>query len=333
MGRCESHVDWYLFAIRLWYSWIPTRYNREMEAASTPLPDILQAATPVVLDSLTSLESRRIYWRGIDRLLTWFQSERPATGFTKATVLAFRSHLIASGLSSSGVNVYLTAIRRLALEAADLGLLGSEVAASIGRVKGVRREGVRIGNWLNAVEAESFINFPNVSTLKGRRDRALLAILVGCGLRRQEAASLTVETIQQRQGRTVLVDLRGKGRRIRSVPVPSWAKAAVDDWTQAAGFQSGRVFRPVNKADRLSGESMTAQSVFVAVKHYAAQLKADIAPHDLRRTFARLAHKGKAPIEQIQFSLGHASIVTSQRYVGMDQDLSDAPCDRLGIRP
>ncbi len=62
------------------------------------------------------------------------------------------------------------------------------------------------------------------------------------------------------------------------------------------------------------------------------RLETRIAPHDLRRTYARLAHKGKAPIEQIQLSLAHASLVTSQRYVGVQQDLTDAPCDHLGLR-
>jgi integrase len=303
-----------------------------MEPDATGQIEAIKRMKPVVLDSVTSLESKRIYGRGIDRFLAWLQSERPGTSFSKASVQAFRSHLIAAGLSSSTVNLYLTAIRRLAIEAADNGLLSSELAAAIGRVKGMKREGVRIGKWLSAPESESFINLPDVNTLKGRRDRALLAILIGCGLRRQEAASLTLEDVQEREGRSVIVDLRGKGRRIRSVPVPSWAKEALDDWTVAARVLSGRIFLPVNKADRISGKSMSAQSVFVAVKRYAGQLQTTIVPHDLRRTFARLAHKGKAPIEQIQLSLGHASLVTSQHYVGVEQDLTDAPCDRLGLR-
>jgi integrase len=56
-----------------------------------------------------------------------------------------------------------------------------------------------------------------------------------------------------------------------------------------------------------------------------------LAPHDLRRTFAKLAHKGDAPLEQIQLSLGHASIQTTERYLGVKQSLSDAPCDHLGL--
>jgi integrase len=299
--------------------------------AVTPLEAIPELKT-FVLNALVSIESRRVYGRGLDRFLGWLATEEVSTGFSKATVHAFRASLIASGLSNSTVNLYMTAIRRLAVEAADHGLLSNEAAHAIGRVKGMRREGVRTGNWLDAPQAEELISAPNAATLKGKRDVALLAVLVSCGLRRKEAAFLTVDHIQKREGRWLIVDINGKGRRIRSVPMPAWTKFAIDDWIQAAGFQTGRVFRPVNRADRLSGLQMSPQSVFVAVKKYAEQLGVDVAPHDLRRTFARLSHKGKAPIEQIQLSLGHRNLSTTQRYVGVDQDILDAPCDHLGLK-
>src|SRR5260370_10289944 len=235
-------------------------YNQVMDIAGPDETEAISRMKAVVLDSLTSKESKRSYERSINRFMAWFQAERPSSGFTKATVQAFRSHLIASGLSSSTVNLYLTALRRLAGEATDNCLLASDLAAGIGRVRGMKREGVRIGNWLTAPEAENFIDAPNVDTLKGKRDRALLAILIACEPSRTEVALLMLETVQERQGRSVIVDLLGKGRRRRSVPVPAWAKAALDDWTQAAGIQAGRIFLPVNKADRVSGEGMSAQS-------------------------------------------------------------------------
>jgi hypothetical protein len=77
--------------------------------------------------------------------------------------------------------------------------------------------------------------------------------------------------MQQREGRWVLVDLAGKGKRIRSVPVPGWAKAAADRWTEAAGITEGRVLRAVNKADRVASGRMTPQSVFEVVGRYSCQ--------------------------------------------------------------
>jgi integrase len=168
--------------------------------------------------------------------------------------------------------------------------------------------------------------------LKGKRDRSLLGVLVGCGLRRDETARLTLEHIQLRDARWVICDLSGKGRRLRTIPIPGWLKAAIGQWAAAAGFEDGPVFRPVNKGDRLSGPSMTAQSVYEIVKTYTARMGLPrLGPHDLRRSFAKLAFRGQAALEQIQLSLGHASIQTTERYLGVRQDLINAPCDRLGL--
>ena len=75
-----------------------------------------------------------------------------------------------------------------------------------------------------------------------------------------------------------------------------------------------------------------AQSIFETVAGYGDRIGVRITPHDLRRTFSKLAHQGRAPLEQIQITLGHASIQTTERYLGLRQNLHDAPCDRLGIR-
>ena len=82
----------------------------------------------------------------------------------------------------------------------------------------------------------------------------------------------------------------------------------------------------------MEGDGITPQAVYLIVRGYAEQLGLPIAPHDLRRTFAQLAHRGRSPLEQIQLSLGHESILTTERYLGVRQSLTDAPCDRLGIQ-
>ena len=252
-------------------------------------------------------------------------------GFSKASVQRYRVSLEKRGLASSSINVRLSAIRKLAVEAADNGLLAPELAAAIGRVKGAKRHGRRTGNWLTRVQTEQMLALPDRTTNKGKRDRALLCLLIGCGLRREELASVTLERIQQRDGRWALVDLEGKGRRIRTVPMPPWAKVAIDAWSSAAQITDGRLLRAVNKADRVVGQGMTAQAVFGVVEQYGVKIGMEIAPHDLRRTFAKLAHKGHATLEQIQISLGHASIQTTERYLGVEQDLANAPCDYLGL--
>lgn len=289
----------------------------------------------LVLDSVTSGHSKRAYEQALDAFERWGAETggpRGYSGFTKATVQAYRAALEAAGLSASSINIRLSAIRKLAAEAADNGWLAPELAAAIARVRGAKRHGVRAGNWLTLEQTERLLTLPHSQTRKGRRDRALLSLLVGCGLRRQELAGLRIEDIEQRDGRWCIVDLAGKGNRIRTVPMPSWAKAAVDEWLAVAGFSAGLVLGAVNKGDRITGQGMSAQSIYEVVEAYGRKLAVSLAPHDVRRTFAKLAHKGRAPLEQIQITLGHASIQTTERYLGVEQDLSDAPCDHLGIR-
>jgi site-specific recombinase XerD len=177
----------------------------------------------LVLDSVSSPITKRVYNLGLDEFINWFLRE-PRTGFIKAAVAAWRVSLEARGLGPVSINLLITAVRKLAAEAADNGLLAPEWASGIARIKGVRSQGVRTGNWLSLQQAQSLLNAPNIQTLKGLRDRAMFAILLGCGLRRAELASLTFRHLQQRESRWCILDLIGKHGRVRTVPVPPWVK-------------------------------------------------------------------------------------------------------------
>ena len=114
---------------------------------------------------------------------------------------------------------------------------------------------------------------------------------------------------------------------------PNWTRVAIDAWIERAGIVSGRIFRSLRKGDGVAlGADLSTQAIADVVTAYAEPLGVDVAPHDCRRTFAKLALKGGARLEQIQLSLGHASIRTTERYLGVEQDLTDAPCDHLGLR-
>lgn len=285
-----------------------------------------------VLDSLDSEHSRRAYERHLRKFITWHRATEQ-TELNKATVQRYAAELRDSGLSAATINQRLSAIRKLATEASDNGALDAQIASGIKAIKGIRHEGTRTGNWLAKTQAQQMLNLPDASTLKGLRDRAILALLIGCGLRRSEVVHLTFDRVQQRDGRWVLVDLIGKRNKVRSVPMPSWAKQAIDAYAGAANVVDGIMFRPINKAGRLTGEHMTEQAVYNLVTQYAVALGIrNLAPHDLRRTFAKLAHKGGSGLDQIQLSLGHSSIQTTERYLGIEQDLTTAPCDVLGLR-
>lgn len=281
----------------------------------------------MVLDSMPGKASRRVYANAIRRFLGWCrQEERP---FNKATVQAFRASLQLQGLSASTINVHLSAIRKLSNEAADNDILDPNLAAGVSRVEGIPRRGVRTGNWLTLEEARVVFKMPNAATQKGVRDRALLGVLIGCGLRRQELVSLTTDHLALRDGRWVLVDLLGKGGRVRTVPVPGWVYEAVAAWLKLAGIRAGRIFRGLNNG--VLGESLAVQAVYKIVEQYSKAAGVAVAPHDLRRSFARLSRAAGAPLEQVQFSLGHSSIKTTEAYVGCQQDLKNAPGDLIAL--
>lgn len=305
------------------------------------LPDAVRddAIIQIVLDGLTSENSRRAYARALADFLTWYaDTGRP--GLSKATVQAYKAKLQGDGLAPASINQRLAAVKKLAAEAADNGLLTEQHANGIGRVKGVKKAGVRSGAWLTKEQAQRLLLLPDTTTLKGLRDRAILAIMLGCALRRSEVAGLTYAHLAQRDGRWVLADLVGKGNRVRTVPVPVWTKAAIDAWTAAASAAEGnllprdeaRIFRRVRRGDHLAGDAMTDQAIADVVHTYSAALGVPLAAHDLRRTWAKLAHRADNRLDQIQLTLGHASIKTTELYLGVSQDLTDAPGDHLGLR-
>ena len=284
----------------------------------------------LVLDGISSSHTRRAYSQALEEFFIWFQDE-PGRQFHKATVQKYRVELQNKGLAPSSINLRLSSIRRLALEAADHGLLSPEVAAAIARAKGVKHSGTRIGHWLDHEQSRRLLALPDLTTLKGIRDAALLALLLGAGLRRAELANLKFAHLQQREGRWLIADLLGKHGRVRTVPIPQWAYDDIARWQQAAHLTAGPIFCSLSRHGYVNRDGISPQAIFTIVKGYAALLGTEIAPHDLRRTFARLAHEGDAHLEQIQLSLGHSSVVTTELYLGLKQDLQNAPCDHLGL--
>ena len=281
----------------------------------------------LVLNSVSAPITKALYGKALDDFFRWRQNEPNAPAFDRAAVQAHRSWLESKGYAASTVNQKLAAVRKLAREAAAAGLLDAATAAGIDQVPGVKQRGTRAGNWLTKAEAQELLNRPDAATLKGQRDRALLALLIGCGLRRNEATSLTVADLALRDGRWVLVDLHGKHGRIRTVPVPTWTYQAVKAWLAAAGIEEGRIVRAINRHDAIAG-SLSGTAVRDIVQHY----RPAISPHDLRRTCAKLCRSGGGELEQIQLLLGHASIQTTERYLGTKQDLVHAPNDAIKIQ-
>jgi site-specific recombinase XerD len=296
------------------------------------LPDLEQSKS-AVLNSLTSPSSHRSYDHAIREFIEWYCSE-PRLAFNKTVVTRYRISLEQRQYAPSTINLRLAAVRRLAYEAADCGLLSADLAAGIRRVKGAKRLGVRVGNWLTAEQGKRLLMAADEASLRGRRDYAMLAVLLGCGLRRAELTGLRIEDLQLREEHWVIADLVGKGGHVRTIPVPDWVKAGVDNWVAAAGITTGPLLRSINKAGRIWGNGFSPKVIWGVVKDKAASCEfPSLAPHDLRRTCARLCHQAGGELEQIQFLLGHVSVQTTERYLGCKQRFRNAVNDRIGLEP
>ena len=254
------------------------------------LPD-LDHCKLAVLNSLGSPASRRVYEYAIDQFIAWYCSE-PRLAFNRIVVVRYRMYLESRGLAANTINQQLAAVRRLAHEAADSGLLSPELAAGISRVKGVKQLGFRSGNWLSAEESSEVLKCARGNSMRAKRDYAMLALLFGCGFRRSELVGLELDEIQMRQ-----VALGGRRprsvRAVTSAPCPfqNGSKQRSISGQRAARVTEGRIFRAVARAGKVWGEGISQNVVWYVVKSCCERVGLEhIAPHDLRRTCAKLCH-------------------------------------------
>jgi site-specific recombinase XerD len=208
-----------------------------------------QALREMVLNSVASEHSKRNYAKALDEVFTLCANR--SQGLSSALLMEYRATMLEKKLSASTVNVRLSAVRKLVGEAQRNGIINAEEAANLAGVPNLSQKGTRLGSWLTRDQAKELLTVPDRSKIKGERDYAILALLLGCALRRQELASLDVDDIQLREGRWVVADLRGKGGRVRTVAIPLWVKQAIDAWMVAAKIEKGRLLRPLSKSGKV----------------------------------------------------------------------------------
>jgi integrase len=260
----------------------------------------------MVLDTVPSPHTQRNYAQALDDLFA-FCASRP---LSRSLLMEWRAAMEA--LSPSTINVRLSAVRKLVGEARRNNMIGAEEAASLTDVPNITQKGSRLGNWLTREQAKELRAVPDRSTLKGKRDYVILALLVGCALR--------------------LADLESKGRRIRTVAIPIWVKQGINAWMTAAGIEDGRLLRSISKSGKINRDTLSDWAVWSVVEQSSQQIGIEhFGAHDLRRTCAKLCRKNGGDLEQIKFLLGHSSIQTTERYLGSEQDIEIAVNDNLGL--
>lgn len=278
------------------------------------------------------------YRSAITEFYNWVQVS--GYGFNREGVLAYVQHLRIEDYASGSINVRLSALRQLANEiqySPNATPEGRAAAAGIIAVNGIARRGRRLGHWLTTDEATRLLKTPDRNTLKGKQEFLILALLLGCALRREESARLTFEQIQQRNDHWLIVDLVGKGNKTRSVHIPPWTMLAINEWKDASGLEGGKILRAVSKADRITGTvktrggketdgGLSSQAIYNAIKRLATSAgMPELGPHSLRRTWAQRAYRQGYPIDQIRITLGHESIRTTEVYLGLTNLDMDNP--------
>ena len=313
------------------------------------------AARELVLNAVTSPRTRTIYGHALDEFERWLTSSGTGYNISRQVVQAYRRYLETEGgemagrratgetetrytgkpMSGAGVNARLSALRKLGRVLADLAddPNAARMAESVARVESVKRRGQTVGRWLTEEQADELVNAPDTRTLEGMRDRAAIALMVGAGLREAEAVALERKQISENGGRWVLSNIVGKGQKVRTVVLAAWVYAALDTWMTRAGISSGRVLRTVTRKGALStAPGMSVSSVYRLVLRYSRQIGREVRPHDLRRTFGRLALENGAAIDQIRQAYGHDSVGTTGRYIGNSIDYKNAPGDFVNVR-
>ena len=191
----------------------------------TARSDLIDRAVSTALAGLAST-SRRVYSAHIARYLAWCDRSRLDRELVKHYVRSLETN----GASAQVRNQALAALKRLAIESADLGWIEQSTAAQISTIKSRKTQGIRAGRWLETAQVVSLFETCDRSTLQGRRDAAVFALLIGCGLRRSEACGLETAQLIAEHGRMVITNLIGKGGRIRSIAVPEWAAQLIEEW-------------------------------------------------------------------------------------------------------
>jgi integrase len=291
---------------------------------------------------LTSSDSRRAYRTSLLQFFRWCQTEALVPALSRLAVLQYKDFLMGSPrrgeakdytetrYSPATVNLRLAAVRALAQEAADAGILNQNEAAAIRRVRGEKISGSNIGNWLRKDQVDEALTSVDRNTLRGKRDYAILAVLFATALRRRELVELEVADIQERDGQWGFIGLKGKGAKTRDISLPVWVREAILDWLRTSNVARGALFRSVSRHGKLGAQHMSEESVKIILSHYMTPIgHSSFRPHDARRTCARLCRAGSASLEDVQQLLGHASIQTTERYLGRTESFKRAITDLI----
>ncbi len=278
------------------------------------------------------LEVGRVAPRDYDDELVEIPSILPTLG--AANLKAWLGRLKIKKLGKQSLGQAKAAIVWLAQLMGDMEKLGYDVAAGLSRVKMPRAEtGQRTGTWLTVDEVKQLLRGARTSAATptlAARNSAMVALLVICGLRRDEITHLHWSDLQK-QGKNRILAVHGKGSKLRQIKLTASVEQTIETWREHHPFgddDNALIFTRIVRGGRVTSFSISDKAVWLVVRKSAETVGLEnIAPHDLRRSFARGAFEAGASFELIRQSLGHSNIATTERYVNSALELDHAATD------
>lgn len=257
-----------------------------------------------------------------------FMSENPERNPSLA-VSNYKNHLKNQGLTPRTINKKLSALRTFFQAQMTLGHISVEVYQAVKNVPNIKVQGRKYGRRLNLETAKELINTPDKTTLLGKRDRVVLGLLLGCGLRRSEVVKVTWDQLYFTGTTWIIRDLVGKHNRTRSVAIPDWVIRLLNEYVpnwQYAFKREGKIVVSFFNGTKRNRGSMSTQAVLDIVKTHAHKIGIEVTAHDLRRTYAALAREfgGVEAMTTIQQQLGHSSIQVTEMYIGEELNFDKA---------
>lgn len=295
------------------------------------LQPILQNDLSASLENATgqlSKRSKRIYENDAIRFAEWMTAQGLMVGaLTRSHLIAYRSYL-------DGTYAKATAARMLSVARRILGeqvLAGNIAVNPASEVKGFSLDNESPHISLEKEQAQALLATIDTSNVAGKRDYALISLLLRTGIRRSECVALNISDFTQEQGHTVATVQHGKGNKRRKVKVPVDVFRSIDAYlyTRTITSLDDPLFTGIGP--RWQGQRITDKFIERLVAHYGKKIGIELTPHDLRASFITLAIEGGAPLQKVQYAAGHSDPRTTERYHTRKLNLDDNAVDYIKL--
>lgn len=257
---------------------------------------------------------------------------------TYTSILAYRTYLqhrsqmdpSMKDLKTGSINTIVVALKGIADVCESMNIISTDQAKAIRKIKQLRYYRIPAGRALSRAESKELLSEPDSNDMKGARDKAIIALMIGCGLRREEVGNLLFEKIDFGRNSITLI---GKGNKQRSVFFTPPVRTLLLNWIEYRGQEEGYLFGKISRGKRVLrlNRPLHPNSVYEIIKSYWAKTSntlsenknmtsEKVSPHDLRRTFATRLIASGTDIVLVQHLMGHASITTTAKYDRRGED-------------